>query len=64
MGEIARVSKIPRCDIRGCSNDAGYDGKTNLGPWAYMCEKHFKELGIGLGTGKGQKLVVIKDEIR
>lgn len=33
------------------------DGRTKMGPWAAMCEKHFKEHGIGLGTGYGQKLV-------
>lgn len=33
-----------------------YDGKTIHGPWAYMCEEHFRLYGIGLGTGKGQRL--------
>lgn len=31
------------------------DGKTKFGPWALMCPKHFKQYGVGLGTGKGQK---------
>ncbi len=33
-----------------------YDGKTRMGPWAYMCEKCFKAYGVGLGLGKGQVL--------
>lgn len=36
---------------------AKYDGKTKDGPWALMCEDHFKIHGIGLGTGKGQRIV-------
>lgn len=26
-----------------------YDGKTKFGHWAWMCESHFKELGMGKG---------------
>jgi len=33
------------------------DGKTKDGPWAYMCEEHFRDFGVGLGLGKGQRLV-------
>ena len=40
---------------------AEYDGKTKLGPWAYMCASHFSELGKGLGTGRGQRLVVVEE---
>lgn len=43
---------------------ATYDGKTKDGPWALMCDDHFKKEGIGLGTGRGQKLIYdIKDLI-
>jgi len=34
------------------------DGRTKHGPWAAMCPDHFKEFGVGLGTGYGQRLVV------
>lgn len=52
------------CDF--CSQNkkitvAMYDAKTSAGPWAYMCEEHFKKYGIGLGLGKGQKLYRKKD---
>lgn len=57
------VAQLPDCDI--CKYDlnkpgvpASYDGKTNRGPWANMCQTHFQSDGIGLGLGKGQRLVV------
>ena len=53
-----KVSKLPKCDL--CSKEAKYDGKTKFGQWGYMCEEHFKSYGIGLGLGKGQKLIVEK----
>lgn len=52
----AKVIRIPKCDF--CGSNAVYDGKTNRGPWAYMCESCFTEYGVGLGLGKGQKLVI------
>lgn len=36
--------------------EAKYDGKTKIGPWAYMCEPCFSSYGIGLGLGKGHKI--------
>jgi hypothetical protein len=61
-GESVKMREIPDCDI--CKYEehkdgvpAAYDGKTVHGPWGYMCEKHFGSHGIGLGTGKGQRLV-------
>lgn len=48
-----------------CGGIAYYDGKTVVqgnysmifGPWAYMCEHCFAHHGVGLGVGKGQKLI-------
>jgi hypothetical protein len=55
------VTSIPPCDLckdLGKSTPAAYDGKTTFGPWAYMCEEHWKLYGVGqLGTGYGQRLV-------
>lgn len=31
------------CDF--CKEQARYDGKTTMGPWAYMCEKHYNLYG-------------------
>jgi hypothetical protein len=44
------------CDI--CLQALGktyVDGKTKMGPWAYMCERCYKVHGVGLGTGLGQR---------
>ena len=72
MTTTARVSKLPECDlcqmetvdrylIHGDSyhppEEARYDGKTTSGPWGYMCERHFRTDGVGLGLGKGQRLI-------
>ena len=32
------------CDF--CKAAATYDGKTTMGPWAFMCEEHFVQYGI------------------
>lgn len=56
MGTTVSVTTLPKCDF--CDESAQYDAKTIVGPWAYMCEKHFGLLGRGrLGTGWGQRLV-------
>ena len=49
------VRERPTCDI--CKQkDAIYDGRTQMGSWAYMCNDCFAKYGVGLGTGKGQYL--------
>lgn len=51
------VARIPPCDISAEHGEAAVDGKTNFGPWAYMCEACFATHGVGLGLGKGQRLI-------
>jgi hypothetical protein len=62
MGDTAYVLKYPDCDICKHEQDriteAHYDGQTLTGQWGYMCEVHFASRGTGLGTGKGQRLIV------
>ncbi len=71
MGEVKRgdmthtetvwQGDAPMCDFcaaRLVEREAKYDGKTDMGPWALMCENHFQVVGVGLGLGRGQKLVV------
>ena len=53
-GTVAKVSEISQCNF--CLNEAEYDAKTKMGMWAYLCKMHFEILGVGLGTGKGQRL--------
>lgn len=64
-GTVTEVLSLPDCDIcraRGFNppHKAHYDGKTFGGPWAHMCEAHFDVVGVGLGVGRGQRLVVAK----
>lgn len=42
------------CDRAHKRVEAIVDGKTILGMWAGMCDRHFKLYGIGLGRGRGQ----------
>lgn len=68
MGTEVEVTRIPDCDLTEKYGDhdepvpAAYDGATILGPWAYMCEACFQKFGIGLGTGRGQRLVLRKEK--
>ena len=42
------MEKLPNCDVckqSGRDKPAKYDGKTVLGPHAYLCEEHYQILG-------------------
>lgn len=55
---IAEVSVLPNCQFPHAEPTLAYvDGATIQGPWGYMCETHFKAFGVGLGMGKGQRLI-------
>lgn len=59
--EAVVVTEVKKCDFcmeRGQITEASYDAKTFMGPWANMCEMDFNEFGVGLGLGRGQKLLV------
>lgn len=58
MASEVTVATLPECDFCKDGTLAAYDGKTHLGPWAYMCDAHFCKMGVGTGTGYGQHLVV------
>ena len=52
-------------DCTLCKRPAGktmYDGKTKMGPWAYMCITCYTKYGVGLGLGKGQKYELQEDD--
>ena len=56
------VLVLPKCDFckqNGIDRDAVYDAKVSIATsWANMCQGHYGLYGIGLGLGKGQKLVL------
>lgn len=61
MSTEVKVIELPDCDMcaqRKHKRPAAYDGKTIYGPWANMCEDDFQAFGIGLGTGRGQRLIL------
>ena len=69
MADVAYVAKLPDCQICEVEDlqteiPAEYDGKTVMGPWANMCAAHFASHGVGLGTGKGQKLIVGEEPVK
>jgi hypothetical protein len=55
----AEVDHLPACDF--CGETARYDGRTTHGSWAYMCENDFEVYSIGLGLGKGQRLITAEN---
>jgi len=61
-----KVEKLPMCDFcrleNGVENPAQYDGRTIYGRWSYMCQMHFRKYGTGLGLGRGQRLILMKEE--
>jgi hypothetical protein len=56
------VAARPNCDIckmnRQLTTEATYDGKTIHGPWANMCQECMNSYGVGLGIGRGQRLLL------
>lgn len=59
---VTYVEKLPSCDL--CSADAHFDALTVNGLWAYLCDLCFGEVGVGLGTGRGQILKVREEHRR
>lgn len=57
MSDTAYVSAIPDCDFHP-GTPATVDGRTSTGQWANMCGRCHDAHGVGLGTGKGQRLIV------
>jgi len=55
---IAKEEYCDYCQMSGTKTVALYDGKTTQGAWAYMCEDHFSDYGVGIGLGLGQILIV------
>lgn len=62
MSDTVKVAKLPFCQVCKDGTRAAYDAATTQGPWAYLCQRHFELLGIGLGTGRGQLLIVEGDK--
>lgn len=62
---ILKVHTIPKCDIclsHGSEKEALYEAKTTFGPWAFLCEKCFNEVGVSLKLGLGRRVILIKED--
>lgn len=57
MKTIRTVSFTMRCDLCDAKM-AEIDGKTQSGPWAYMCPDCHRKRGVGLGIGRGLQLMI------
>lgn len=63
------VERRPPCDLCRCRSphgslpEAQFDAKLKAGGWAYLCLPCYKEFGIKLGTGFGQRLY-LRSEVR
>ncbi len=63
--DIVYVGTFPACDMcaqAGVSTPAAYDAATIFGPWANMCPGCMQRFGVGLGTGRGQRLLPLADK--
>jgi hypothetical protein len=56
MKTLVRMKELPVCNW--CGRPANYDFRTQAGPWAYGCERHWRvfRLYTELGEGMGQEL--------
>ncbi len=48
------MKEVPNCSF--CLDEALVDGTITTGQWAFMCLDHYRQYGIGLGVGIGQRL--------
>jgi len=56
------IGDMPELDDFGIKiKNVVIDGRTKLGPWAMMTPETFKNFGVGLGLGFGQKYKKQKD---
>lgn len=55
--EEVEVTDRRRCQF--CFAPATIDGATKYGPWANMCTACHAEVGVGVGLGKGQRLIYV-----
>lgn len=59
-GTSVTYYEVIKCDVcasRNIDKNAVVDGKTVMGAWSFMCKDHFRELGVGIGLGRGQVII-------
>ena len=63
MKDVRTVRLVNKVKCEYCKNIAEYDARTGIGAWCYLCQEHFERYGIGLGLGRGQKIVYDEQKI-
>lgn len=67
--EAVMVPKFPTCDIctyvekREPARPAQYDCATHMGSWANICAAHYHAYAKGLGLGRGQRMILIREGV-
>jgi hypothetical protein len=61
-GVTLSVPRLPTCEF--CLDRAEYQGQTSFRKQAYMCARHFRQHGRGVGDGLGYRLVVLSEPPR
>ena len=54
----ASTNIFDRYESHGVAHDGGSSQLVGRSKWAYMCEAHYADHGVGLGLGVGQKLIL------
>lgn len=60
-GTTALVPEYPKCCL--CPDEAHFDCKIAGGSWGYVCDAHFLLVGGPLGIGRGQRLVLRREDM-
>jgi hypothetical protein len=59
-GDTIAVHRLPTCEF--CLDRAEYAGQTAFRKQVFMCTRHFRQHGRGVGNGLGYRLVVTADD--
>lgn len=54
-GGIIMLESDKKCELCEKKDNILVDGRTRFGYWAWMCRGCHSRVGVGLGTGCGQK---------
>jgi hypothetical protein len=60
--KVVTLTQVRWCQVHNDNmTEATYDAATIYGPWAYMCDPCSAQFGVGLGTGRGQRIIYTRE---